>query len=303
MKAVCWIMLTVMLLTGACNRPRRERPGAPAVPTTPRPAIVQSGSHEGQITSGGANRHYILHVPAGYTGRSAVPLLLNFHGYGSNSRQEEALSGTSAKADREGYLVVYPDGLDKAWHTGPGADGQQDRRFVRDLVAYLESQYNIDAKRIYATGLSNGGGMTDRLGCSMADIIAAIAPDSGAYNFWQDCQPSRPVPVLAFHGLDDNVVPYEGGRQVALEPPIEEWAAGWASRDGCNPTPAKTTPVETVTVRAWSGCEGGAEVVLYTLADHGHSWPGSAVMPRNITSQAVNATDIMWDFFMKHPMP
>ena len=209
----------------------------------------------------------------------------------------------SVKADHEGFIVVYPDGLEKQWNTGPGADGRADQQFIRDLIASLESQYNIDPKRIYATGISNGGGMTNRLGCDMVDVIAAIAPDAGAYKFWQDCNPSRPVPVLAFHGLDDKVIPYEGGTSKIMAPPIEEWAASWGTLNGCSSTPGITTPVDTVTVRTWSGCQNNADVILYTLANHGHSWPGSAIMPGSITSQAVNATDLIWEFFQAHPMP
>ena len=209
----------------------------------------------------------------------------------------------SAKADRENFIVAYPDGLDNVWHDGPGAEGDADQKFIRDLVVTLEQQYSIDPKRIYATGISNGGGMTNRLGCDMADLIAAIAPDSGAYNFWQSCKPSRPVPVLAFHGLDDNIVPYDGGTPKAMEPAIEEWAASWGTRNGCSSTPNITTPVDGVTIRTWSNCKENAEVILYTLANHGHSWPGSPVMPKSITSQAVNATDVMWEFFKAHPMP
>lgn len=267
-----------------------------------------SGSTDGQITSSGVTRHFILHVPPTYRPGDAVPLIINFHGYGSNSKEEEGLTGMSAKADNENFIVVYPDGLNSAWNDGPGTDGERDQKFVRDLITHLESQYSIDPKRIYATGISNGGGMTNRLGCDMADVIAAIAPDSGAYNFWQDCNPARPIPVLAFHGLDDHLVPYNGGTPASMEPPIEEWASAWATRDGCNATPIITTPVDTVTVHTWSGCQSNAEVILYTLANHGHSchghsWPGSPTMPKAITSQAVKATDVMWDFFQAHPMP
>ena len=257
---------------------------------------------EDQILSGGVTRHFILHVPPSYNG-TPIALVLNFHGHGSNSKQEEALSGMSAKADEAGFIVVYPDGIESTWYTGPIAQGEADRQFIRDLIARLEALYTIDPKRIYATGISNGGGMTNRLACNMADLIAAIAPDSGAYNFWQDCDPSRPVPVLAFHGLEDNVVPYEGLNPHAITPPIEEWAAAWALRNRCSSTPTITTSIETVTIRTWSNCKENADVILYTLAGHGHSWPGSPVMPRAITSQAVNATDVMWEFFMAHPMP
>lgn len=258
---------------------------------------------EGQISSGGVIRTYRLHVPEGFQPANSYPLVLNFHGSGSNALEEENLTDMSAEADAAGFFVVYPQGLDERWNTGPGPDGQADRQFVRDLVAAISKQYPIDPQRIYATGISNGGGMANRLGCDMADLIAAIAPDAGAYNFWQDCSPSRPVPVLAFHGLDDLVVPYDGGTPNSMEPPIEDWAAAWASRDGCSVEPVLSTPVKDVTMTTWGKCQGGAEVILYTLAYHGHSWPGSPTLPSIITSQAVNATDLMWDFFQAHPMP
>jgi len=290
MKRPVFLVTTVVFLA-ACSRPARVAPTSPVA------------SVEGRITSGGVIRHYLLHVPASYEPDVPIPLVINFHGFTSNSQQEEALTGMSIKADSAGFIVVYPDGLNAKWSDGPGAQGQVDLQFVRDLIGALEGQYKIDPKRIYATGISNGGGMTNRLGCDMADVIAAIAPDSGAYNFWQDCIPSRPMPVLAFHGLDDKLVPYNGGESPMLEPPILAWAVAWAARDGCNSTPAKSTRIPTVTIQTWSGCKGSAEVILYTLDHHGHSWPGSPVMPRAITSQAVDATDVIWDFFVAHPMP
>jgi polyhydroxybutyrate depolymerase len=290
MKRITAVVIALLLLA-ACNRPLRSRLPVPVA------------SVEGQITSGGVIRHYLLHVPSSYEADVPIPLVLNFHGLTSNSQQEENLTGMSAKADSAGFIVVYPDGLNAEWFDGPGSQGQADLQFVRDLIGEIKSHYKIDPKRIYATGISNGGGMTNRLGCDMADEIAAIAPDSGAYNFWQQCQPSRPVPVLAFHGLNDNLVPYTGGESPMLEPPIPDWAAAWADRDGCKAAYADTAPTAGVSVRTWSGCPGNAEVILYTLENHGHSWPGSTVMPAAITSMAVNATDRMWDFFMAHPMP
>ncbi len=291
------LLVAAACLLTACSAQLRDALGLPVQ------ALSANGSTEGQITSGGLLRQYLLHVPPTYQAGTPTPLVFNFHGYDSNSRQQESLSGMSLKADEAGFIVVYPDGLNRGWSDGPGPDGLHDLEFVRDLIGSLESQYTIDPKRIYATGMSNGGGMANRIGCSMADLFAAIAPDAGAYNFWQDCNPSRPMPVLAFHGLEDRLAPYAGGGPNLMEPPIEEWAAGWAQRDGCTDAPSVTAPADQVTLRTWSGCQGNAEVVLYTLADEGHSWPGSQTMPPAITSQAVNATDLMWDFFAAHPMP
>ncbi len=306
-----YLLLITLLLLTACSRPLRggggtstPEPALPAEgPASSRAPSGQTGSFDAQITSGSQTRQFRLHVPENLPAGAAVPLVINLHGLNSNSMQEENLTGMSAKADREGFIVVYPDGVNATWFTGPGAEGQADLQFMRDLIAFVDGEYDLDPKRVYATGLSNGGGMANRLGCELADLIAAIAPDSGAYNFWNDCDPSRPVPVLAFHGLDDNVVPYDGGAPLFMEPPIQDWASAWAARNGCSASPTESSLEGGVTVQTWSGCRENADVILYTLADHGHSWPGSSVMPASITSQAVNATEIMWDFFKSHPMP
>src|SRR6266487_501169 len=266
-RKIFFIVITLIVIT-ACDRSFRGKLTPTSIPQQ-NPLSARTGSFEGTLTSGGVTRHYLLHIPPSYQASNAVPLIINFHGYNSNSQQEENLTGMSTKADREGFIVVYTNGINSTWFTGPGENGQRDQQFIRDLIASLEGQYIVDLKRIYATGISNGGGMTNRLGCDMADLIAAIAPNSGAYNFWQNCNPSRPVPVLAFHGLDDNIVPYEGGTPKIMEPPIEEWAAAWATRNGCSSTPSITTPVDTVTVRTWSVCKDNADVILYTLANHG----------------------------------
>jgi polyhydroxybutyrate depolymerase len=293
-------ILAMFLLVG-CSR-LQHRDESPTAETV-KPTAVQTGSFEGEITSSGISRHYILHIPTGYQPGTSAPLVLNFHGYGSNPRQVEAVTGMSAKADEATFLVVYPDGIDKGWRAGIGPEGERDIQFVRDLIAAIQSQYSVDSKQIYATGISNGGGMANRLGCNLADVIAAVAPVSGAYDAWSQCKPSRPISVMAFHGLADDIIPYDGTHMRSMLPPIYTWAGGWAAWNGCNKMPAETTPVESVTVDTWSGCRESAEVILYTLAKHGHSWPGSKVMPRSITSQAVNATDVMWEFFQKHPMP
>jgi polyhydroxybutyrate depolymerase len=288
-----FFILCTMVFLAACVR-YQERPG--------KTADFKTGSSESSLAVKAVTRNYRLYVPTGYTGRSPVALVINFHGWGATSQQEEGLSGMSAKAEQEGFIVVYPDGLDQAWNDVPGSAGSNDLDFVKALIRTLTGQYSIDPKRIYATGISNGGGMTNRVGCALSDLVAAIAPVEGAYNLWKECRPGRPVPVVAFHGTTDSVVPYFGVGYGNISPPIPEWAAGWAQRNGCAAAPSRANPHPDVRIDTWDSCKSGATVVLYSIDHHGHSWPGSRFFPQ-ITSQAVNATDVMWDFFEAHPMP
>lgn len=281
------------------------------------PAQPTAGDTEGEIDVGGRARRYLLHIPPGYDAADApVPLVVSLHGLISSARQQAAISGLSDKADTAGFIVVYPQGLGvpTRWDTRPDTADEPNRdvAFIRALVAQLQADLNIDPARVYVTGLSNGGGMTNRLGCDAADVFAAIAPVAGAYTFWEDCEPARPVPVIAFHGTDDPIVPYEGA--AAREfipglslPPVPEWAAGWAVRNDCGP--ASTVTVESfetgdVVIEAWGGCAAGAEVTLYTVGGVGHVWPGGPDLPLvgNGTGP-VNASDVIWAFFEAHPMP
>lgn len=258
-----------------------------------------SASIEQEILFDGDRRQFLLHVPASLSANRPPALVLNFHGLGATASQQERLSGMSTVAEREGFIVVYPEGVNKAWHAGSGPKAQADLDFIKALIDELTSRYEIDAKRIYATGISNGAGMANRVACDMAEEIAAIATVAGAYSRWWDCSPSRPVAVLAFHGLEDRIVPYEGSEHGRFVPAIREWAAGWAELNGCEDGVSETDLSPGVRRREWLGCDGSAAVVLITLDDHGHSWPGSDRLPR-ITSQSVDATHLMWDFFQDH---
>jgi polyhydroxybutyrate depolymerase len=285
--------LGAIVLLSACVR-SQNRPG--------KTSEIKAGSSESTLEVSGVTRHYRLYVPTGYTGRSPVALIINFHGWGATSLQEEGLSGMSAKAEEEGFIVAYPDGLNQAWNDAPGPTDRGDLGFVKALIQILEGQYSIDPKRIYATGISNGGGMTNRVGCDLSALVAAIGPVEGAYNFWKECHPERAMPVVAFHGTTDSVVPYYGVGDGNISPPIPMWAAGWAQRNGCAQTPTTVSPHPDVKIDTWSSCKADASVVLYSIDHHGHSWPGSRFFPQ-ITSQAVIATEVMWDFFKAHPMP
>ncbi len=313
-----------LLLLGACIaaptacRPRRLGPAetsSPAptatmppplpLPLTPTlPAEDAPGDYTGELVSNGITRTYRLHIPTGYRPDTPLPLLLNLHGFASNPIQQERLSGMSALADQAGFIVVYPQarGTPPAWYVGPGGERSDDLVFLRDLIAHLQGQWSIAPRRIYATGISNGGGMANRLACDLAGTIAAIAPVAGAYLSAEQCDPARPVPVLAFHGTADPLVPYEGSGGIL--PPVPQWAIGWAQRNGCTAGPTVTFELDEVTARTWSDCEQGAEVVLYTIEGGQHGWPGSNLsLPSLKSTDKVDASALIWEFFLAHPLP
>jgi polyhydroxybutyrate depolymerase len=301
------LLIATALSATACARPLRQASEPPTTAAT----TSGTGSHAPgdtveTIVSSGETRHYRLHVPPSYQPGKAWPLVISLHGYSSNGTQQERFSKMSVKADQAGFIAVYPEGRGdpQAWYFGPGDEGVADLAFIRDLIHHLESQLSIDPARIYATGISNGAQMTDRLGCSLSDQVATIAPVSGGYPRAEACRPVRPVPVVSFHGTADNLLPYEGLGQGKLMFPIPEWAANWAARNGCNATPAVTFQHGQVTGQMWGNCREGADVVLYTVEGGGHSWPGSDIAPESgITTQDINATDVIWGFFAAHPKP
>ncbi len=230
-----------------------------------------------------------------------MPMVLNFHGYTMSARAQMAVSQMNAKADEAGFIAVYPEGLGdpQGWYYGP-----EEIQFVRDLIASLSRQLSVDPARIYATGLSNGGGLANQLACDLSDQIAAVAPVAAALRVDVPCTPERPVPLVAFHGAKDFTAPYAGADGIA--PPIPEWAAGWAARNGCGETAEVEQVTETVTATAWTGCLDDADILLYTLEEGEHIWPRDHDIPNagfEVTISEINANDRMWAFFAAHPLP
>ncbi len=270
-----------------------------------RTADCAPGTYEEQILSGGQVRQYRLHVPPGYRPGVPAPLVIGLHGQGGDPAGFESYSGLSVLSDEAGFIAVYPLGLGElagwdTWRASP------DVQFVRDLLDGLESTCSIDPQRVYATGHSRGGGMADRLACDLADRLAAIGPVSGAFNSGTACTPSRPVPVIAFHGRDDPVVYYNGFGPLdkpheayfSIGTPIPHWASGWADRNGCAFPSAATPAASPLTGQAWADCAAGADVVLYTVEGGGHGWPGSPGEPAGEFS----AAQMIWEFFVRHPL-
>jgi polyhydroxybutyrate depolymerase len=291
------IVLCLLLLPAACQRQPATMPSAtPAYSSADCPA----GDHQEEIASGGQVRQYVLHVPSAYRPETPMPLVLGFHGAGSNARQFESYSNFSFIANVEGFIVVYPQALGQhpTWDTVTGP-GNPDIEFVAALMDDLQRRCNIDPDRIYATGHSNGGGMANRLACDLADRIAAIGTVSGAYQGAEDCSPARPVAVLGIHGTDDLIIPYNGFQGVREPPaahyvigtPIPQWASSWATRDGCDKSPVSTRQSERVTRDQWSHCRSNADVILYTIHGGGHGW-----------TDAFDAAQVIWDFFAGHPL-
>lgn len=270
--------------------------------------------HNGTVVSSGREREYLLYVPSSYDRSKPAPLVISLHGASLWGAAQRELSQWNEVAEREGLIVVYPSGLGgngpRAWRAGQGADNRRDVTFISDLIDQLKTTYNVDPARIYANGMSNGGGMSFMLACTLSDRIAAVGL-VGAAHFLpvNRCTDRRPVPMIAFHGTADRFTAYNGGTSwVAanhLFPSIPRFTADWAQKNQCGPDPVESAVADDVTRREYTNCAGDADVVLYTIQNGGHTWPGGGPMPEwfaGPTSTAIDATGEMWEFFNKHPL-
>jgi polyhydroxybutyrate depolymerase len=267
--------------------------------------LEPTGDATWNLTFGGLGRSFHVHVPASYAGQP-TPLVLDFHGYTSNGDQEVLLTGMNAKADAAGFIAVHPDGTGSptGWNAGAccgsaATTGVDDVGFVRAMLTELESRLCVDQRRVFATGMSNGGFLSHRLGCELADRIAAIAPVAGVMGV-EACTPARAIPVLDFHGTADMIVPYAGNPAMGFKS-VADTMAGWAERDGCGATPERSFMMADMHCETYPGCRQGAEVTLCTVEGGGHTWPGGLPIPTGVTSP-VKATDLMWTFFSRHPL-
>jgi polyhydroxybutyrate depolymerase len=269
----------------------------------------------GTFRSGGMDRTYTLHVPPG----DPVGLVLSLHGGGGSGSGQRDLTDFDAVADANNLLVVYPDGYDKSWADGRGAS-PADRHHVDDvgflvgLVSKLQSDYGIARGHVFATGMSNGGFMSNRLACDRADIFAAIAPVAGTLGAGVACNPSRPVSVLQAHGPADPLVPFNGGDVRGRGGVSHSISANgivnkWRGANGCQGDPSVQVLPNvgdgTVVHRFDSvACAASSEVVFYQIDNGGHTWPGGKqYLPQAIigrTSRALDASEVIAQFFLAH---
>jgi len=239
-----------------------------------------------ELTFGQTQRTYLLHVPAGV--EQPAGLVINLHGAGMSGGQQAAATNYNAAADRFGFAVVYPDGIDASWADGRGASvpdrtGVDDVGFLAALAEQLARDYGIPAGRVFATGMSAGGFMATRLACDRADLVSAIAPVAGTLGSSVGCAPSRPVSVLQVNGTADPVVPFHGGLMVGRGGASDIVAAPalaqrWRDWDGCpapidDPSAPGGDGAELQRHTA-IGCADGTEVQFVTVNGGGHAWPG-----------------------------
>ena len=268
-----------------------------------------SNRTNGQITSSGERRRYLVYVPESYNPEHLTPLVINIHGFVQWPANQMRVSQWNALADQHGFIVVYPSGtgIPLRWRVTDEPD--KEVAFFSDLIRVLGQTYNIDLSRVYANGLSNGGGMSLLLACRLPDQITAVGAVAGAFHgTCEDATQGRPVPAIFFHGEEDRIVPFEGGvyeRTGIPFPNIPEFVAAYAQGNGCHPTPTTLMETGNVTGIRYSDCHQDADVVFYTIADGGHTWPGGSPLPEWIagkTSQEIDATQLMWEFFWEYAL-
>ena len=265
-------------------------------------------------TSAGQTREYILYIPKSYDRAKPTPLVISIHGAANWPSFQMNLSRWNRLADEHSFIVVYPAGEGggpKTWFLREDSTPllMPDVVFVSELIDTLEASYNIDPARIYANGLSNGGGVTFALSCTLSHRIAAFGPVAAAVTLPVDwCPDSRPAPMIAFHGTGDRFTPYEGAKVWLAPVPfpnIPEWTATWARRNRCAPVPVETVAAADVTRLEYTDCADNAAVMLYTIKGGGHTWPGGTPMPEWLvgpTTRSIDATSLMWAFFRQHPL-
>jgi polyhydroxybutyrate depolymerase len=285
---------------------------------------LTAGDHTRHVRVDGIDRKYLVHLPRHYDPGRPWPVVLAFHGFGSSAHHMVKFCHLNDKADQAGFIVVYPEGTGKtrrtlAWNAGdccgdPQTDNTDDVGFVRVVLDNLAKIASLDAKRVYATGMSNGAMMAYFLAAKLSDRIAAIAAVSGPMGTC-NCRAERSVPIMHFHGIDDKFAPFEGGvgersitkmNFISVKVTIDFWVHA----NNCELTPVVTElPAfvddgTRVIRKVWGNGSDDSEVILFEIAGGGHTWPGAKPMLFCVehTTQNISANDEIWRFFQRHAL-
>jgi polyhydroxybutyrate depolymerase len=264
-----------------------------AISVVAQTTVVDSFMYEGVW------RNYRIFLPSGFNASLQYPLVFNFHGLTSNAQQQELYTEFNNVADTAGVVVCHPNGINNSWNLAPGFPN--DIGFVDTMITAFHNQYNINLNRVYATGLSNGGFLSNLLACQLANRFAAIAPVAGTLGITQPltCNPPRHVPVLYIHGTADPVVDYNGGPSFCSALALTNlWSASnlCQSQDTFALPNISTTDGCSVERITWHDCDSNKQVVHYRILGGGHTWPG-ATFPIGVTNQDFNASATIWEFF------
>ncbi|MFO7559093.1 MAG: PHB depolymerase family esterase [Desulfobacterales bacterium] len=272
----------------------------------------------------GFRRSYLVHVPPSYDMKNTLPLVVVVHGAFDTAKGMEKFSGFSDVADREGFVVMYPNGIGlfgflQHWNAGhccgkAADDGIDDIGFVAAAIEETCTRLNIDRDRVYMAGFSNGGMFTYRFAAERGDLLAAAAPLAGSIGGkasedvpeWRPPDPVRALPMIIFHGLSDREVPYgggispnRGGPRVYLS--VVESIQFWIRNNGCTPRPEKKNLLkDRIHFWQWKDCQTSSPVLLYAIENWGHDWPGkyyTSTLNRNDPLKNFDAAEIIWDFF------
>ena len=268
------------------------------------------------ITIDGLVRNYTLNLPPGYYDSSGFSLVIAMHGGGGSPSQFERTSFLTDKAKAAGFIVVYPEGTGviKTWNAGTCCGSAvtnqiNDVKFISQLIDKLIAAYKINPKKVYATGHSNGGMMCYRLACELSNKIAGIAPNSSTMVVTSACNPARAIPVLHMHSKLDQHVVYTGGFGDGVSdvycPPLDSVLNVFSLKNSCTNPSQVIFSNNLYTFKKWSSCTNNVSIQYYLTNDGGHGWPGGLPGGPNsdTPSTAINANDLLWDFFQQYQLP
>lgn len=283
---------------------------------TPGASALTPGSHELALRHDGGERGFILHVPRAYRADQPAPLVLALHGGGGsmNVMARDRLYGLVAQSESSGWIVVFPNGYSRrggrlaTWNAGICCGAARDRGsddvgFLRAVVADVQRRLAVDARRIFVTGMSNGGMMAYRLACEASDVFRAVAAVAGT-DGTTTCRPARPVAVFHIHARDDDRVLFYGGSGSASHThadfvSVPATVAKWAQLNACSGPPQPLPDQPGVQCEVRGGCQGGVEVRLCVTDSGGHAWPGGRKALGGKGSDALDATAEIWHFFAR----
>jgi len=309
------IVVVCGLLAAACSSSASSSPSTSAAAGTTGARLLAStcnrphppGQTSARFTFQGKPRTFLLYVPTSYKGHSKVPLVFNFHGYGSNATQQMQLANFGPIANKNDFIVVAPNGQGSGRHWVFGSEPglQNDIAMVGALLTRLEHSLCVDPARVYSTGMSDGGAMTSVLACTSADKFAAFA--AVAVIVYCGSSEGRPVAIESYAGSKDPVVPTNGGRVNCCGNPVlpakAKAMANWAAQDACQPKFTDTRIKPHVIRRTWSGCKPGSASVYYLVEGDGHTWPGGPSLGHlGHATKEISASELIWQFFAAHKL-